>query len=208
MRPSVTYRTLALSAILKVAAAPDFRDSQIVGKMIHHMDEALAVSSGGFESRLRRLSGSPEGARRQYCDGGFRPFGLRNVFHAERFFPVLSTRSGERPGPIKLPEPVRHRENSVRQLHPRHARRSGPGAARTLLRASGSSAGRAAVAPGFRQTGGAERWSPGMEPSSFARKSSAARIASRASAPTARLSRITPCWRRRWSRRAMPKSYL
>src|SRR5271170_358091 len=57
-------------------------------------------------------------------------------------------------GRSNLPEPVRHRENSVRQLHPRHARRSGPGAARTLLRASGSSAGRAAVAPGFRQTGG------------------------------------------------------
>src|SRR5580700_851435 len=83
----------------------------------------------------------------------FGPFGLRNVFHAERFFPVLSTRSGERPGPIKLPEPVRHRENSVRQLHPRHARRSGPGAARALLRASGSSAGRAAFAPGLWQTG-------------------------------------------------------
>jgi hypothetical protein len=49
---------------------------------------------------------------------------------------------------------------------------------------------------------------PGMEPSSFARKSSAARIASRASAPTARLSRITPCWRRRSSRPAMPKSCL
>ena len=54
----------------------------------------------------------------------------------------------------------------------------------------------------------AERSSPGMEPSSFARKSSAARIASRASVPTARLSRITPCWRRRSSRPATPKSCL
>ena len=54
----------------------------------------------------------------------------------------------------------------------------------------------------------AERSSPGMEPSSFARKSSAARIASRAGAPTARLSRITPCWRRRSSRPATPKSCL
>ena len=43
---------------------------------------------------------------------------------------------------------------------------------------------------------------------SFARKSSAARIASRANVPTARLSRITPCWRRRSSRPAIPKSCL
>src|SRR5450755_3637180 len=146
-------RERGATAILKVAAAPDFRDSQIVGKMIHHMDEAVAVPSGGFESRLRRLSGSPEGARRQYRHGGFRPVGLRDVFHAERFFPILSACSGERPGPFKLSEPVRHRENSVRQLHPRHARRSGPGAARALLRASGISAGRAAFAPGLWQTG-------------------------------------------------------
>src|ERR1700688_4047066 len=73
------------------------------------------------------------------ADFGLSAFaGVRDVFHAERFFPILSTGSGERPGPFKLPEPVRHRENSVRQLHPRHARRSGPGAARALLRASGS----------------------------------------------------------------------
>src|SRR4029077_11702831 len=121
--------------------------------MIHDMNEAFAIPSGGFESRLRYLSGPPEGARRQYCRGGFRPVGLRNVFHAECFFPVLSTRSGERSGPFELPEPVRHRENSVRQLYPRHARRSGPGAARALLRASGISAGRAAFAPGLWQTG-------------------------------------------------------
>src|ERR1700693_6353764 len=126
----------AHAAILKVAVAPDFGDSQIIKKLIHHMDEAFAIASGGSESRLRRLSGPPEGARRQYRDGGFRPVGLRDVFHAERLFPVLSTGSGERPGPFKLPEPVRHREDSVRQLHSRHARRSGPGTARALLRAS------------------------------------------------------------------------
>src|SRR5271167_4667349 len=103
-------------AILKVAVGADFGDSQIIRKMIHHMDEALAVPSGGFESRLRRFSGSPEGARRQYRHGGFRLVGLRDVFHAERFFPFLSTCSGERPGPFKLPEPVRHREGPVRNV--------------------------------------------------------------------------------------------
>src|SRR3981081_2718992 len=80
------------------------------------------------------------------ADFGLSAFAM--FFHAERFVPVLSTRSGERPGPVELLESVRHRENSVRQLHPRHARRSGPGAASTLLRASGSYAGRAATAPG------------------------------------------------------------
>src|ERR1700681_4990266 len=69
------------------------------------------------------------------ADFGLSAFAM--FFHAERFFPLLSTGSGERPGPFKLPEPVRHRENSVRQLHPRDARRSGHGAARALLRASG-----------------------------------------------------------------------
>jgi hypothetical protein len=44
-------------AILKVAKAPHFGDSQITGKMIHRRDEAFAIPSGGFESRLRRLSG-------------------------------------------------------------------------------------------------------------------------------------------------------
>src|SRR4030088_2029742 len=117
------------------------------------------------------------------ADFGLSAFAM--FFLAEPFVPVLSTCSGERPGPVELPESVRHRENSVRQLHPRHARRSGPGAARTLLRASGSSAGRRRCARRLADWV-AERSSPGMGPSSFARKSSAARIASRASAPTAR----------------------
>jgi hypothetical protein len=42
------------SAILKVA---NFQDSQIAGKMIHGMDDSIAVPFGGFASRLRRLSG-------------------------------------------------------------------------------------------------------------------------------------------------------
>jgi hypothetical protein len=98
VQPSRSRYGASYPAIPKVAAAPDFRDSQIVGKMIHHTDEALAVPSGGFESRLRRLSGSPEGVRRQYRHGGFRPVGLRDVFHAERFFPILSTCSGDGQG--------------------------------------------------------------------------------------------------------------
>ena len=52
--------------------------------MIHGRDEAVAVPSVRFEGRLRGLSGPAEGARRQYRDGGFRPVGLRDVFHAER----------------------------------------------------------------------------------------------------------------------------
>jgi hypothetical protein len=45
------------AAILKVAKVPHFGDSQITGKMIHGRDGAFAIPSGGFESRLRRLSG-------------------------------------------------------------------------------------------------------------------------------------------------------
>ena len=81
--------------------------------MIHHMDEAVAVAFGALESRLRHLSGFAQGARRQYRDGGFRAVGLRDVFHAERFIPVLSTRSGERPGPVKRGGPGCLRKNSA-----------------------------------------------------------------------------------------------
>ena len=47
------------AAVLKVVAAANFGDSQIIEKMIHHIDEAVAIPSGGFEGGLRRLSGSP-----------------------------------------------------------------------------------------------------------------------------------------------------
>jgi hypothetical protein len=43
--------------ILKVATTPDFGNYQIVRKLIHRMGEAFAISSGGFESRLRGPSG-------------------------------------------------------------------------------------------------------------------------------------------------------
>jgi hypothetical protein len=49
----------AFAAVLKVVAGTNFWDSQIVRKMIHHMDEAVAIPSVGFEGGLRLLSGSP-----------------------------------------------------------------------------------------------------------------------------------------------------
>ena len=108
----------------------------------------------GLEGRLRRLSGPPEGTRRQYRHGRFRPVGLCDVFHAERVVPVLPARAGERPGPVELPDAVRDRENSVRQLHPRHAGRGGSGAARALLRASGSLLAEPPMRQAFGRLGG------------------------------------------------------
>ena len=55
--PAEVKAAPAAAAILKVAKAPHFGDSQITGKMIHGRDGAFAIPSGGFESRLRRLSG-------------------------------------------------------------------------------------------------------------------------------------------------------
>ncbi len=98
-------------------------------KLIQGWDAAFALPSFGIEGRLRRFSRPAQGARRQYRDGRFRSVGVRDVFHAERVLSGLPAHAGERPGPLQLPDAVRHRENSVRQLHPRHAGRGGPGAA-------------------------------------------------------------------------------
>src|SRR5208282_3393352 len=65
-------------AILKVV---HFLDSQISGEVIHRWDGAFAIPSGWFGRGLRDFSGPPEGAERQYRDGGFRCGGLRPVFH-------------------------------------------------------------------------------------------------------------------------------
>ena len=81
------------AAILKVAGRSILRDSRIACEVIHDMDESLHFPSFGSESRLRHLSGLPERTRRQYRHCGFRPVGLRDVFHAEHFLPVLPTRS-------------------------------------------------------------------------------------------------------------------
>src|SRR5271169_3470265 len=76
----------AVAAILKVA---HFLDSQISGEMIHRWDGAFAIPSGWFARGLRDFSGPPEGAERQYRDGGFRSGGLRPVFHAKRVVSVV-----------------------------------------------------------------------------------------------------------------------
>src|SRR5271169_2279285 len=73
-------------AILKVA---HFLGSQISGEMIHRWDGAFAIPSGWFARGLRDFSGPPEGAERQYRDGGFRSGGLRPVFHAKRVVSVV-----------------------------------------------------------------------------------------------------------------------
>jgi hypothetical protein len=71
---------------LKVAY---FLDSQISGEVIHRWDGAFAIPSGWFARGLRDFSGPPEGAERQYRDGGFRSGGLRPVFHAKRVVSVV-----------------------------------------------------------------------------------------------------------------------
>src|SRR5271168_2429762 len=74
------------AAILKVA---HFLDSQISGEVIHRWDGALAIPSGWFACGLRDFSGFPEGAERQYRDGGFRSGGLRPVFYAKRVVSIV-----------------------------------------------------------------------------------------------------------------------
>src|SRR5271163_2200097 len=74
------------TAILKVA---HFLGSQISGEMIHRWDGTFAIPSGWFARGLRDFSGPPEGAERQYRDGGFRSGGLRPVFHAKRVVSVV-----------------------------------------------------------------------------------------------------------------------
>src|SRR5271156_6777967 len=67
-----------------------FLDSQISGEMIHRWDGAFAIPSGWFARGVRDFPGPPEGAERQYRDGGFRCGGLRPVFHAKRVVSVVS----------------------------------------------------------------------------------------------------------------------
>src|SRR5271170_285384 len=148
-RRRATFRIAAQdAAILKVA---HFLDSQISGEMIHRWDGAFAIPSGWFARGLRDFSGPPEGAERQYRDGGFRSGGLRPVFHAKRVVSVVPAHPW--PRAVELPDPVRDRENPLRQLHPRHARSGRSGAVATLFRARGAPARRAAPAPGLRQAG-------------------------------------------------------
>ncbi len=56
--------------------------------MIRPRDADLIVTFVWAEGGLRRFSGPAPRAGRQYRHGGFRAFGLRHVFHAERVVPV------------------------------------------------------------------------------------------------------------------------
>src|ERR1700693_6073080 len=88
--PHVLINTLAnqnvwlKSSNSKSSKVAHFGDSQISEEVIHHWDGAFAVPSGWFAGGVRDLSGPPEGAPRQHCDGGFRAFGVRPVFYAKR----------------------------------------------------------------------------------------------------------------------------
>src|SRR5271157_64655 len=135
---AVVKPSMPLSAILKVGA--DFSDSQISGNMIHARDGGFGVASLWPEGGLRRVSGPSQGAERQYRHGGFRSVRVRHVFHAERVLPLLPADAGGGPGPLELPNPVRDRDDSFRQLYPGHARRGGPRAARAVLSTHGATA--------------------------------------------------------------------
>ncbi len=102
---------------------------------------------------MRELSRFAKGAWRQYRDRRLRYGGVLDVFHAERVFSGLSALAGEGPGPLQRADPVRHRQNSLRQLHPRCARRGGPWASAALFRTYGNAAGRARHAAGLRSAG-------------------------------------------------------
>src|ERR1700730_17732210 len=122
-----------LTAILKVAQPRILGIPESAESVIHHWDGAFDIPSGWVVVGVRDLSGPPEGTSRQHCDGGFWAFGVRPVFHAKRVVSGVPARPGEGPWPLELPEPVRDRENPVRQLHPRHARRGRSGAVAALF---------------------------------------------------------------------------
>jgi hypothetical protein len=46
--------------------------------------------------------------RRQLHDGRYRPLGVRAVLHGKPVVPGASARTAARPGPVQLPDPVRH----------------------------------------------------------------------------------------------------
>src|SRR5215813_5803223 len=97
----------------KSSEVSHFWDSKIGAEVIHHWDGAFAVTCVGVASSLRGLSGQPEGTPRQYCDGGFRAFGLRPVFHTKRVVSGVPACPGEGPWPLELSDPVRDRENPL-----------------------------------------------------------------------------------------------
>ncbi len=120
---------------------------------IQSWDAALALPSFRPDDRLRNVSGLAKGAWRQYRDCRLRPFGFLDVFHAERVLSGVSALAGEGPGPLRRPDVVRDRQNSLRQLHSRHARRGRPRASAALFRAHGDAAGGAPDAASLRSVG-------------------------------------------------------
>jgi hypothetical protein len=134
-------------AILKVR---NFWDSRISKSLIQGWDAALALPSCRPEGHLCDFSRWAKGAWRQYRDRRFRPCGVLDVFHAERFVSGLSARAGKGPGPLQRSDVVWHRQNPLRQLHSRHAGRGRPCASATLFRTHGDAAGGACHASGFR----------------------------------------------------------
>jgi hypothetical protein len=78
---------------------------------------------------------------------------LSMFFMQSASFLAYSARAGERPGSLQRPDPVRDRQNSLRQLYPRQAGRGGSRAFAALFRTHGDAADRAAPAAGLRSVG-------------------------------------------------------
>src|ERR1039458_1865891 len=104
------------------------------------------------------------GSRGGLLDGGHRRFGVFLVFHAEWFF-VLPAAVGERPWHFKLPYPVRHEEDSHRQLYSPDARPGLPGGFAALLRPGHRATARTRRPEGLSAAGGGGPWWCWMEPS-------------------------------------------
>jgi hypothetical protein len=107
-------RSWTIATITRSSREAHFWDSQISAEVIHHWDGAFAVPSGWIASGLLVLSGPPEGAPRQHCDGGLWLVGFRPVFHAKRLVSGVPARPGERSCALELPDSVRDRENPLR----------------------------------------------------------------------------------------------
>jgi hypothetical protein len=100
-------------------AEPVFKAPKSFGTSFTMWVKLLAIPSGGFESRFRCLSGP-----RKRCDDSIaKAYFILPAFAT--FFMQSASRFNARQRtacPVELPEPVWHRENSVKRLHPRHAK--------------------------------------------------------------------------------------
>ena len=142
-------------------------------EMIHPGGGDFAAASVWPEGRLRRVSGPSQGSERERRHGRFRSVGVRDVFHAERVLPFVPAEAGERPRPLELPDPVRHREDPFSETfsmtRPLLCSRPASSARNSFFsspRCAKPSAGSAA-----------EPWSPSTVASIYAATGSTARIA-------------------------------